>query len=257
MDSISTMQAIVVGFVNYGDSDRIGKFLTSERGLVSAIAKRIRTPKHKWSGLLDIGNIVEINVSHSRNDLYLLKGLNELGSNGSIRSNLHKLSVMLYCCEVAMLLSVPEDNNPKLFGLLKHTLKNLNTLGIPSANVINGFAIKALTINGIPPRLDSCDLCSKPIVSSRIFHTQLGSMLHSSCIESRPDIRRDSLFYTPEDWVNSLQSLLRQPLHKNWESNFPSLLNGKRSSVWLLTEMIEHVAEHSVQSKSLLHTLYP
>ena len=63
MKEVILSDCIVIGFVNYGESDRIVKLFSSERGLISAIAKRVRSHKHKWAGILEIGQTLEVKLT--------------------------------------------------------------------------------------------------------------------------------------------------------------------------------------------------
>jgi DNA repair protein RecO (recombination protein O) len=248
---------IVIGFVNYGESDRIVKLFTSEKGLISAIAKRVRSHKHKWAGLLEVGQVLEAKLSPPKNDLWLIQGLQEVSNTSSLRKDLFKLSTMQYCCEVTGTLSISEDPNPKLHGLLIYTLQTLKELPAPGSAVLNGFAVKALAISGHPPQLRSCTLCGNDIGNSRHFHPNLGSMIHESCLEQHPDAQSPHIFHTPKAWAGEIFNLLHQPMISYWENNLTVVKNGKRSSTWLLTEMIEHTVERGIRSRSMLQTLFP
>lgn len=257
MENQIISKAIVVGVINYGDTDRIAHLLTPDHGLISAIAKRIRSPKHKLAGVLDVGNILEIQLSPPKNELYLMQTAQELCSTGNIRNNLHKIAIMMYCCEVAKVLCVPEQPAPRLFGLLEHSIQSLITLDQPNNNMFNGFAVKALALTGQPPRLDVCNICDEVVGDSRYFHPLVGSMIHKACLEQRPDLPSQPTFYTPLTWSENVHNLLHTPLHDTWDTEFPRSQNGKRSSVWLLTEMIEHLIERPIRSRSLLEPLFP
>lgn len=257
MKELILSDCIVVGFVNYGESDRIVKLFSSERGLISAIAKRVRSHKHKWAGILEIGQTLEVKLLPPKNDLWLLISVQEIQSTASLRKDLLKLSTMQYCCEVTSALSIPEDPNPKLHGLLSHTIKTLADLPTPGSAAFNGFAVKALAISGHHPQLKTCTFCGENIESSRLFHSSLGSMVHEHCVEKHPETQVHHLFVTPKNWASDVHNLLRQPMMSYWESNLAVLKKNKRSSTWLLTEMIEHTVEKAVRSRSVLQTLYP
>ena len=248
---------IVIGFVNYGESDRIVKLYSSEKGLLSAIAKRVRSHKHKWAGVLEVGQTLEVKLSPPKNDLWLLKGVQEVANTAGLRKDLLKLSTMQYCCEITGALSIPEDPNPKLHGLLTHMLRTLNDLPTPGSAALNGFAIKALAISGHHAQLNTCGLCDKAIGTDRFFHTSLGAMVHTACLEQHPETQSTHLFQTPKGWANDIHNLLHQPMTSYWESSLSVLKNKKRSSTWLLTEMIEHTVERAIRSRSVLETLYP
>lgn len=257
MKEVILSDCIVIGFVNYGESDRIVKLFSSERGLISAMAKRVRSHKHKWAGILEVGQTLEVKLSPPKNDLWLLIGIQEVANTALLRKDLLKLSTMQYCCEITGALSIPEDPNPKLHGLLVHTLNTLRDLPSPGSAALNGFAVKALAISGHHPQLKTCTFCGEDIGDNRLFHSSLGSMVHDHCIEKNPETQTQHLFYTPKSWAIDVHNLLHQPMISYWESSLVVLKNNKRSSTWLLTEMIEHTVERAIRSRSVLKTLYP
>ena len=235
MKELILSDCIVIGFVNYGESDRIVKLFSSERGLISAIAKRVRSHKHKWAGILEIGQTLEVKLSPPKNDLWLLISVQEVRNTATLRKDLLKLSTMQYCCEITGVLSIPEDPNPKLHGLLAHTLKTLTDLPTPGSAALNGFAVKALAISGHPPQLKTCTFCGEDIGLSRLFHTSLGSMVHEHCVEKHPEMQQAHLFFTPKSWALDVHNLLHQPMVSYWESSLNVLNKNKRSSTWLQT----------------------
>jgi len=257
MKEVILSECIVIGFVNYSESDRIVKLFTKERGLISAIAKRIRSHKHKWLGLLEIGHTLEVTLIPPKDNLWLIKGIQELGSTSIIRKDLLKLSTMQYCCEVTGTLSISDDPNPKLHGLLKHTIDRLKEMPTPGSAVLNGFAVKALAICGHTPQLRTCTLCGNPINQDRYFYTAQGSMVHKECLQHQPQIPTAHIFHTPPHWASEVHNLLHQPMTSYWESTLSLHKSNKRSSTWLLTEMIEHTVERGIRSRSVLQTLYP
>ena len=257
MNEVLLSDCIVIGFVNIGESDRIVKLYSSERGLVSAVAKRIRSQKHKWAGIFEIGQTLEVKLYPKKNNLWLIIGVQEVQNTAKIRTDLLKLSTMQYCCEVTGALSFPEDPNPKLHGLLKHLLKVLNELPTPGSAVFNGFAVKALAITGHAPQLQTCLYCGEAIGEDRLFHSLFGSMVHDHCVEKQSNAQPEHLFYTPKSWAWDTFNLLHQPMTSYWESSIVMLQSNKRSSTWLLTEMIEHTVERAIRSRSVLQTLYP
>ena len=82
-------------------------------------------------------------------------------------------------------------------------------------------------------------------------------MVHEHCMKKHTGAQTEHLFYTPRTWAIDIHNLLHQPMTSYWESSLVVLKNNKRSSTWLLTEMIEHTVERAIRSRSVLQTLYP
>ena len=79
----------------------------------------------------------------------------------------------------------------------------------------------------------------------------------STVWKKHTDVQTEHLFYTPKTWAGDVYNLLHQPMMSYWESSLVVLKSNKRSSTWLLTEMIEHTVERGIRSRSVLQTLYP
>lgn len=250
--------AIVVGFVNYGESDRIIRLLTPNLGLISAISKNSRSSKHRLAGLFEVGNFLQMTLTPPYNDLWLVKDAIQKHANTNIRKDLHKVAIMMYCCEVAQVLTLPDEPQPKLFALLKNTLDILLDMPTPTAAFHQGFTIKALTVFGNKPQLFHCAICTGALKDEQWFHPILGGGVHKNCIEEESEqINQNWLFHTPHQWFAHLNQLLHEPLAKNAQMVLPYHQRKQRSSHWLMTEILEHIIEKPLKSTSLLKPLYP
>ena len=64
--STPLISAIVLRYTDYGESDRIVHLLTKEHGQISAMVRGARTSTKKYSGLIDLGNIIEVEFSSTQ-----------------------------------------------------------------------------------------------------------------------------------------------------------------------------------------------
>ena len=247
-------EAIVVGFVNYGESDKIIRVITPEFGLISAFAKKVRNANHRWAGVLDVGNQVQLTLEEPKNELWQVTDAQNIVSRMNIRQNIHKLATMMYCAEVIYALSIPEDPQPKLFGLLQNTLDLLNSGETPTPSFHIGFTVKALALYGMKPSFTTCAICAQNLDSYAHFHPILGGMVHKKCIDDDNLLR--FLYAPPSNWHSQINALLHIPLKESAHITVPQNKEGQRSSLWLLTEMLEHVVEKKIQSADFLKTVY-
>ena len=113
--------AIIVGYVDYAEEDRVVRLLTEEHGLISAIAPKARSSHRKFAGAIDVGNEVSATIAPpNQGTLWRLRDAKIINGRFSIRKDIHKIALMMYMCEVCATLSLPEEGDTKIFGLLKN-----------------------------------------------------------------------------------------------------------------------------------------
>ena len=59
MNKDTIVSAIILRYTDYGESDRVVHFLTKDHGQVAAIVRGARASKKKYSGLIDLGNLLD------------------------------------------------------------------------------------------------------------------------------------------------------------------------------------------------------
>ncbi len=65
-----TTQGIVLSRIEFGEADRILKFLTPDHGKVSAIAKSVRKSKSKLAGGIELFSVSELSFIVGRSEIY-------------------------------------------------------------------------------------------------------------------------------------------------------------------------------------------
>ena len=145
-------EVIVVGTMNLGESDRLVRLLSAHHGRLSAVARRARSSKRRFAGLLDVGTRLEIELRTRRSGLPSLIGAELVRSPARARERLESLTMMAYGCEVISALAPEQASAPKLFRLLTVLLEQLES-GVPSAATRGALEVKALTFAGLTPAL--------------------------------------------------------------------------------------------------------
>ena len=72
MGKDQSIVALVVGYLDYGDNDRIVSLLSPEHGLISAMAKYARSSK-KYGGAIDLGNHVNVTLNKGQGSLWKMR----------------------------------------------------------------------------------------------------------------------------------------------------------------------------------------
>ena len=99
--------ALVIGYVDYAEEDRVVRLLTEQYGLVSAIATKARSSHRRFGGAIDIGNEIRAVITPpNQGELWRLREATITKGRFTIRKDIHKIALMMYMCEVCAFLSL-------------------------------------------------------------------------------------------------------------------------------------------------------
>ena len=243
MSEAQEIDAIVVGYTDYGESDRIARLLSPQVGLISVMGRSARRSKHRMSGIIDLGNHITANVRPGKGEIWTLSNATLQRGFLNIRHHIHKLALMSYCCEISSRFGQANMPAPKLFGLLEHSLSLLDTENNDFGMRFRlGFELKAISFAGLQPPLSTCAVCGQASHGDMVYSLTAGGAAHASC-DTQSEIQ------TSVDWLQELEQALRSPL-KDSMSEPP--LKGPR---WVIARQIEHHTESALRSRSFLATL--
>lgn len=155
-------QAVVIGRMALGESDRLVTFYTREFGKVRGVAKSARRPRSRFGGGLELftqGQLLFFETE--RSDLAQVDSFDILHPFQPVRENLERLTHGSWVVECLGRLSADRDPHPALYGLLLRTLKALEGPCGPW-RVAFCFALRAVDLLGHRLRLDRCLMCGKP-----------------------------------------------------------------------------------------------
>ncbi len=234
--------AIVIGHVNYRDSDRIVRLLTPESGRISALARGARRSRRRFQGALDMGNRVKVELRPSRGELWSLKSALLDRALVTARQDLLMLAQAAYFCELAGALAQRGRPEPQLYGLLDTALLVLDACSAPPTALFRmAVEAKALTFAGFAPRLDRCVICGEPPDGEGLsYDPSPGGVLHRRC---GPGVA------VSPPWAEAVEAARRTPLAELVDRPPPE---GPR---WLLQEHLTWQIGGALKSMKLLSEL--
>jgi len=162
--------AIVLYCLDYGESDRIVTFYTSDFGKIRGIAKGARRSKKRFSNALEPfshGNVLF--YKKGRGTLAFIEGFDIIDHYMNIREELEKTLISSYLIEVVDKFTPEGKKNAELFHLLRDFLGLINIENYLEA-LIRFFEIRLLKITGYEPVLDRCMICKKPVNEKVSYH---------------------------------------------------------------------------------------
>ena len=240
--AISKVDAIVIGGLNYGESDRIVHLLSPAKGRMSVMAKRARSSKRRFSASFDMGNRVSLEIRQGRGRLPTVdQAMLQSGREG-VRQNLDGISLLAYAVEVCGSLAREDHPEPRLFGLLETASVILDVLDhAPKMAFRIGLEAKALTFAGLCPVLQRCARCERPLTTSIGWSHSAGGSVHLEC--GPVDCKLSQV------WLNAVETYRRTPLKDLIDVEPP---NGPP---FLLSDTIEAHLGRQLRSRSILTSL--
>jgi len=179
--------AIVLRSLDYGESDRIVTFYTSDFGKLKGIAKGARRSRKRFAN-----NALEpFSCSHTlfsrrgRDTLALIEDCDLINSYPDIRGDLEKTLIASYLVELVDQFTRGGKENGNLFRLLQDFLTIIEA-GDASEWLVRFFEIRLLKLSGYEPVLDRCLACKKPVSDTYTyrFYVEEGGLRCSACYPS-------------------------------------------------------------------------
>lgn len=233
-----------MGRHEYGDTDRIVRFLTPDEGRVGLLARGARAERSRWA-VLDLGCRARVRTRPGRGDLEPLVEVEVSDARVRLRGSLGRLSLAAYACELCGSLAREGQPEPRLFGLLETALLLLDaTDADPGAAFRAALEAKALTFAGVAPVLDRCVACAEPLDGAMLFAAGAGGLLHRRCAGAEANARVVSA-----EHASALEAARRAPLRDVLDATLPPGPDG------LLAEAVAAHLGRPLASRAVLDAL--
>ncbi len=236
--------AIVVGGQPYGEADRIVRFLSPSHGRISAIAFRVRSARSPYGGTLEVGNSVSAALRRRQGSLWALGEVKLEDGHLSVRTDLQRLTLAAYSCELCAALAREDHAEPRLYGLLEMALLVLDALTGPPAGAFRlGLEAKALTFAGLCPSLDRCWVCGLEPAGGGRLDVLGGGFCHAHCGTTGIPVS--------EDWLRAAERARRSPLRDLVDVELPEGPAGA------LSDAVQNHLNRALRSRALLDQVLP
>lgn len=176
---------LVTRVVDVGVSDKLLYIITPEHGRVAVMVKGGRSPNSKntpISQLFTYGNF-EINKSNS---MYWLRGGSVLNPFYDLSSDIVKVSLASYLCDIANELTDEDDEDSD--GILRLLLNSLYLIGRgeKDTRIIKAvFELRVAALAGYCPELAHCAYCRAIYSDYMYLDVMGGKLICTDCIEKR------------------------------------------------------------------------
>ncbi len=147
---ITHTEAIIFKSVDYGETSKIVTMFTREHGKIALIVKGVKKPKSKFSGLIEIGNILDVvyYLKTSRS-VQILSEASYAAKNKNLRSDFEKMATMTSALELITQLLHENEVNKPLFNFTKKMLIWLNEADIHPPQIFPYLQARLAELTGI------------------------------------------------------------------------------------------------------------
>ncbi|MEQ8153236.1 MAG: DNA repair protein RecO [Smithellaceae bacterium] len=183
----------VLRTLNYGESDLIVTFFSSDFGKLKGIAKGAKRSKKRFANVFEPFSLTNIIFTRkSRDMLAFIDACEIVDHYDAVRLDLEKTLIASYFIDLTDHFSPEGKKNENVFELLQTFLALLGKENASDA-LVRFFEIRLLKLAGFEPALDSCIVCKKPLANGNAyyFHAQEGGIKCAQC--ARPELYGQSV----------------------------------------------------------------
>lgn len=152
-----TDEAIVVGMMDYRETDRIVHLYTKEYGRISGVARGARKSVKRFGGVFELFARISVNFLPADN-LVAISGAEAATIYPGIRSSFDRIAYAGYAVELVSAITPEKFANKRVFRLLCAYLEQLDSSPAEPSDR-HFFEINLLNILGYRPPLDGCAGC--------------------------------------------------------------------------------------------------
>ncbi len=248
-ENINPIQALVLRYTDYAESDRIVHLLTKEHGLVCAMVRGARSSKKKYAGLIDLGNTLEVRISPGKGELWRLHDASAQKSTLRLRNNIHKLALLSYACELCSYVVQLESPEPKIFGLMEHLISLLEEFDAGfGVRFRIAFELKLLTFAGYMPQITRCQVCELPLEEDAVLLPVEGATFHTACLPAMDNVEQNT-YHCPSRWRTAAQLALRTPMRESIGSPMPD------GPQWAFSHVFSLQLQKKINARDFLRSL--
>ena len=183
------LDGIVVGSVNFGESDKILTIFTPDKGVISAKIKGVKKAGAKLKFASEPFCFAEY-VFAASGDRRTVISASLIDSFYPIREDIQKFFAAGVIGEFVRKFFKEEMVEEETFLLVADTLKKLAYGDENAKSVLCGFLLKALFNAGYGLNLNGCAVCGEEIKTRPYFDWSGGGFYCEKCVENRGGARR-------------------------------------------------------------------
>ena len=177
---MNSSEALLLRKTPYRDADYILSLFTRDLGKISGIAKNARKSMKRFGARLELFVHFRVRYKDSGKELKLIEDTETIQVFPAFIEDIELFTLGSLLLETTDALIPQESPNEEMFDLLIEALTNLNSRKSPLPIVLQ-FQLRALSISGYEPHLDTCAKCGKTIEGESYFSINGGGAVCYEC----------------------------------------------------------------------------
>lgn len=176
-------QSIIMRIKDFGESDLLVTFFTSDRGWLKGVAKGGRRSRKRFANCLDLLCLTDLEyVLKKKGDLYFLNSCKLIHAFPGLRSDFYSLSLASYMVELAETLFPQNVVDNNMFELMKKSFMALDD-GVRNDVLRILFEAKTMALGGYGINLEKCCKCGRPYTGTgrAVFLRERGAVACLNC----------------------------------------------------------------------------
>ncbi|MFH1240845.1 MAG: DNA repair protein RecO [Pseudomonadota bacterium] len=175
--------AIILRIKEFGESDLLIGFFTSDKGRLKGVAKGARRSRRRFSNCLDLFCLTNLEYESKRKgELYFIHSCKLVHAFPEVRSDFFSLTLASYMTELTETLFPLAVEDEKMFELLKESFYAINK-GTRRDVLRIFFEARAMALGGYGIDLGNCCRCGRPYTGGgdAVFEPQRGGIACLNC----------------------------------------------------------------------------
>lgn len=240
-------QAIVTGYTDYRDDDRMLTLFSAERGRIECKARNCRKPTAKLLACAQPFVFGEFEL-FSNKDRVTVNGCDVRETFYPLREDVDRFMTASVCTQLCNGIIEQESSDEALFSLLYHTLSFLAYAESDPKDLLIAFLLHYLDHAGYRPSLTRCAVCRRDIRADAVlfYSADAGGAVCAACPHSGKPVSklaleamRRILMLSDEELVRVvLKDDLRAELLPILRSSCARMLGENDRSIALLDQMM-------------------
>ena len=181
---VQKTQAIVIRSFPLGEFDKIITFYTADFGKIRAVARRVRRPKSRFGGSLELLNYGALVFFERPNkDLHTINDFDLIDAFDGIKADFERTAYGCYLAELVDAIEPGHAVDGSVFRLLRRAFGMLTQID-DIALLSRAFELQLLGLTGYAPQLSHCAVCTNVFRESTVnFSFRFGGVLCANCVD--------------------------------------------------------------------------
>lgn len=175
------LRALVLRKTKLGETDLIVTLLAQDGREVRAVAKSARKPGSRFGARVEPFSVLDL-LLHTGRSLDIITEAETVESHGGLRADYDRMMVASVVVDVLDKIAVEGQTEQRLFDLALMTLDVMESARIEALQpLLLAFLLKALSMQGYRPILESCAECGGTLMGQLRFSPASGGVVCERC----------------------------------------------------------------------------